>query len=130
MRLRLNLRGARGHAICTGAVPLRQAAAGRAAENVDADQPAFSRYFPVRSDRTCVTGALKKDRDGLQRGFDPALFVSPHINRIGLIGLSRIWVKLFFNEADVAAAFHAGESNIEKVVRMYAKTHVFVQIMR
>src|SRR5262249_8104279 len=39
------------------------------------------------------------------------------------------WVNLFFDEADVAAAFHASESNIRKVVRVYAKPHVFVQIM-
>ena len=36
---------------------------------------------------------------------------------------------LFFDEADVAAAFHARDSNIGKVVRVRAKTHVFVQIM-
>ena len=41
-----------------------------------------------------------------------------------------IWVNLFFDEADVAAAFHACESNMGKVVHVYAKTHVFVQIMR
>ena len=37
---------------------------------------------------------------------------------------------LFFDEADVAAAFHARDSNTGKVVRVYAKTHVFVQMMR
>ena len=37
---------------------------------------------------------------------------------------------LFFDKADVAAAFHARDSNTGKVVRVYAKTHVFVQIMR
>ncbi len=41
-----------------------------------------------------------------------------------------IRVNLFFDEADVAAAFHARESNTGKVVCVYAKTHVFVQIMR
>ena len=41
-----------------------------------------------------------------------------------------IWVNLFFDEADVAAAFHARESNTGKVVDVRAKTHVFVQIMR
>ena len=41
-----------------------------------------------------------------------------------------MWVNLFFDEADVATAFHARESNIGKVVRVYAKPHVFVQIMR
>ena len=39
-------------------------------------------------------------------------------------------VNLFFDEADVAAAFHARDSNIGKVVRVCAKTHVFIQIMR
>ena len=46
-----------------------------------------------------------------------------------LIGLSQIQVKSFFDEADVAAAFHARDSDIGKVVRVCAKTHVFVQIM-
>ena len=41
-----------------------------------------------------------------------------------------IWVNLFFDEANIAAAFHARDSNIGKVVRVCAKTHVFVQIMR
>ena len=90
----------------------------------------FAVTNPVRSDRARVAGALKKDRHSFERRFDPALFVWRHINRIALIGLSRIWVKLFLDEADVAAAFHACESNIEKVVRVYAKTHVLVQIMR
>jgi len=37
--LRRNFSRARGDTICTGTVPLRQAAAGCAAENVDANQP-------------------------------------------------------------------------------------------
>ena len=57
-------------------------------------------------------------------------FLFRFINPMGVIGLSRIQVKLFFDEADVAAAFHAGKSNLRKVVRVYAKTHVFVQIVR
>ena len=40
-----------------------------------------------------------------------------------------IWVNLFFDEADVAAAFHVRESNTGKIVRVYAEAHVFVQIM-
>ena len=36
----------------------------------------------------------------------------------------------FFYEADVAAAFHARDSNPGKVVDVYAKTHVFAQIAR
>ena len=47
-----------------------------------------------------------------------------------LIGLSQIQVKSFFDEADVAATFYARDSDIGKVVRVCAKTHVFVQIMR
>ena len=57
-------------------------------------------------------------------------FLFRFINPVGLIGLSRIQVKLFFDKADVTAAFHAGKSNTGKVVRVYAKTHVFVQIVR
>jgi hypothetical protein len=41
-----------------------------------------------------------------------------------------IWVNLFFDEADVAAAFHARDSNPGKVLDVYAQTHVFVLIMR
>jgi hypothetical protein len=41
-----------------------------------------------------------------------------------------IWVNLFFDEADVAAAFHARDSNPGKVLDVYAQTHVFVQFMR
>ena len=40
-----------------------------------------------------------------------------------------IWVNLFFDEADVAAAFDACESNIGKVVDLCVKAHIFVQIM-
>src|SRR5262249_21015216 len=70
---------ARCDAVYTGAVPLRQATAGRAAENVDPNQPEFrSALMPFRSDRACVTRALEKDRHGLERRFDPAPFVSPH----------------------------------------------------
>jgi hypothetical protein len=39
------------------------------------------------------------------------------------------WVNLFFDEADIAAAFHARESNNRNVVRMCAKAHVLVQIV-
>ena len=41
-----------------------------------------------------------------------------------------MWVNLFFDEADVAAAFDTRDSNTGKVVRVCAKTHVFIQIMR
>jgi hypothetical protein len=40
-----------------------------------------------------------------------------------------LWVNLFFDEADVAAAFYACESNTGKIICMHAKTHVFIQIM-
>ena len=38
--------------------------------------------------------------------------------------------QLFFDKADIAAAFHACDPNFRKVVRVYAETHVFVQIVR
>jgi len=41
LRLRRNLARARGDAVRTGTVPLGQTAAGCAAENMDANQPAF-----------------------------------------------------------------------------------------
>ena len=58
------------------------------------------------------------------------LFLFRVINPMRLIGLSQIQVKSFFDEADVAATFYARDSDIGKVVRVCAKTHVFVQIMR
>ena len=41
LRLRDNFPAARGDAVRTGTIPLGQTAAGRAAENVDPNQPAF-----------------------------------------------------------------------------------------
>ena len=71
--LRRNFAGPRGDAIYAGTVPLRQAAASRAPENVDADQP-NSRVTRGRSDRAGVARALKKNRHGFQHRFDPPLF--------------------------------------------------------
>jgi hypothetical protein len=68
----------------------------------------FRGQLIIRLNRACVAGALEKDRHGFQRRFDPPLLCSSHKSH-ALIGMSAIWVKLFFNEADVAAAFHAGE---------------------
>jgi len=79
LRLRCNLSGTRSRAVRAGTVPLWQAATGCAAENMDANQPGvFGVRYQVRSDRACVTGALKKDRDGLQHRFDPLLLCSSH----------------------------------------------------
>ena len=38
-------------------------------------------------------------------------------------------VKSFFDKADIAASFDAGNSNLGKVRGVCAKTHVLVQIM-
>ena len=43
--LRWNFHRARGDAVGTGAVPLRQATAGCGTQNMDADQPELSRYL-------------------------------------------------------------------------------------
>src|SRR5206468_8923774 len=64
----------------------------------------------ARSNRTCVAGALEKDRNGFQHRFDPPLFCSSHksgalLEHPGHMG------KSFFNKTDVAAAFHAGNPN-------------------
>ena len=88
----------------------------------------YRRNFPFESDRAGVTGAFKKDRHRFERRFDPPFFRS-HESRSSIKSYA-IWVNLFFDEADIAAAFHARESNTGNVVRVYAKTHVFVQIMR
>ena len=71
--LRRNCAGSRGDAIYAGTIPLRQATASRAPENVDADQP-NSRVNRVLSDRARVARALKKNRHGFQHRFDPPLF--------------------------------------------------------
>ena len=81
--------------------------------------------IPARSDRAGVTGAFKKDRHCFERRFDPPFFRSHESLRS--IRSYATWVNLFFDEADVAAAFYARESNIGKVVRVYAKPHVFFQ---
>src|SRR5205823_10653771 len=58
LRLRDNFPAARGDAVRTGTIPLGQTAAGRAAENVDPNQPEFrSNYFPwitPRPRNTCT----------------------------------------------------------------------------
>jgi hypothetical protein len=38
-------------------------------------------------------------------------------------------VKLFFDKADLAAAFHACESDLGKVVEVCGEAHVFFQIV-
>ena len=81
----------------------------------------------VRSDRASVTGAFKKDRHRFERRFDPPFFRSHE--SLNSIRSYAIWVNSFFDEADVAAAFHARDSNPGKVLDVCAKTHVFVQIM-
>ena len=82
----------------------------------------------VRSDRSSVTGAFKKDWHRFERRFDPPFF-RYHESRSSIKSYA-IWVNLFFDEADVAAAFHARDSNPGKVLDVYAQTHVFVLIMR
>ena len=52
------------------------------------------------------------------------------MSRSNFIRSYALWVNLFFNEADVAAAFYARESNLGQVVGVCAQTHVFVQIVR
>jgi hypothetical protein len=78
---------------------------------MDANQPGVVgvRYC-VRSDRTCVTGALEKDRNALEHRFDPLLLCSAHSWMV-LIGVEATWVKLFFDKTNVPAAFDAGEAN-------------------
>ena len=51
------------------------------------------------------------------------------MSRSGSNRSDAIWVNLFFDETNIAAAFDARDSNIGKVVRVCAETHVFVQIM-
>ena len=63
--------------------------------------------FPVRSDRAGITGAFKKDWHCFERRLDPPFFRS-HESR-SFIKSYAIWVNLFFDEADVAAALHARE---------------------
>ena len=83
----------------------------------------------VRSNRPSITGALEKDRNGLQHRFDPLLFCSSHksgalIEHMGRVG------KLFFDKADVAAAFDASKANLGKIVEMCIQTHILLQVVR
>jgi hypothetical protein len=107
---------------------LRQTAAGRAAEDLDPNQPNLSPQFFARSDRASVTGAFKKNWHRFERRFDPPFFRSHE--SLASIKSYAIWVNLFFDEADVATAFEASESNLGKVVDVYAMMRVFFQIMR
>jgi len=66
LRLRRNPSVARGDAVRAGTIPLRQAAAGRAPENTDAN-----RITPGRSDCARITRALEKDRHVFHCGFNP-----------------------------------------------------------
>ena len=82
-------------AIGAGAIPLRQATAGRAAEDMDPNQPEFrSALIPFDSDRACVTGAFKKDRHRFERRFDPPFFRSHE--SLNSIRSYAIWVKFIF----------------------------------
>lgn len=51
------------------------------------------------------------------------------MSRINLIGICAMRVKLFFDKADLAAAFHACESNLGKLVEVCVEAHVFLQIV-
>jgi hypothetical protein len=46
-----------------------------------------------------------------------------------VIGVSLVPVKSFFDKADLAAAFYAGDSNIRNVLKVRVKAHVFLQIV-
>jgi hypothetical protein len=82
----------------------------------------------VRSNRACVTGALEKDRNGFQRRFDPLLFGSSHKSRALIEQMDRMG-KLFFDKADVAAAFDPCEPNLRQIVDLAVKAHVLLQIV-
>jgi hypothetical protein len=67
--------------------------------------------YNVRSNCSCVAGALEKDRNGFHHRFDPTLFCSSHksrrlIDHMGQTG------KSFFEDTDVAAPLYAGETNL------------------
>jgi len=100
LRLRINFSRARCDAVYTGTVPLRQATAGRAAEDMDPNQPNLSSQFPVRSDRAGVTGAFKKDWHCFERRFDPPFF-RYHESRSSIKSYA-IWVNLFFDEGNAS----------------------------
>ena len=51
------------------------------------------------------------------------------INWMALIGEEAIWVKLFFDKTNVAAAFDTSEPNFRQVVKVRVETHVFFQIV-
>lgn len=65
----------------------------------------------VRSNRSCIAGALEKDRNGFHHRFDPTLFCSSHKSR-RLIDQMAHTGNLFFENADVAAALYTGDANL------------------
>ena len=46
-----------------------------------------------------------------------------------VIGSSLVPVKSFFDKADLAAAFYAGNSNVRNVLKVRVEAHVFLQIV-
>lgn len=56
-------------------------------------------------------------------------FFSRFINPVVLIGLSRMRVKLFFDEADIATALHTRDVNVRKDVDVRVEMHIFIQIV-
>ena len=51
------------------------------------------------------------------------------ISWMALIGEEAIWVKLFFDKTNVAAAFDTSDPNFRPVVKVSVETHVFFQIV-
>jgi hypothetical protein len=85
----------------------------------------------ARSDRPGVTGALEKDRHVFHRRFQPFPFllheIDGHIVRHAAANVND--QSLGFHKADIAAAFHARDPNLGKVVRVRVKAKVLLQIV-
>ena len=95
--------------------------------------------FATRKNVDCSLGVARKNWMILARNlnFNGRISGDIYVQSVASAGSHQVpfgdmplWVTLLFDEADVAAPFHARDSNIEKIVCVYAKAHVFVQIMR
>ena len=84
------------------------------------------RDYPFESNSARVTGALKKNRHRFERRLDPPFLIPPHKSHASHRSFANSG-QIIFDEADVAAAFHARDSDIEKVVRVCAKTRAYTK---
>jgi hypothetical protein len=56
-------------------------------------------------------------------------FLFRFINPVAVIGLSRLWVKLFFDKANVATALDTGDPNTGNILELSIQPQILFKIM-